>query len=168
MKFAVQCTVQRLPCVKGKRSAVAEVNDSPVGCQSRDRAARRRLSAKLTEGLTTPPPLRGTSPYTGEALVRCKTVRQILLCSYEHLCAKFSLQTNHSTDKFSCRITWPDGAAPESGPRTAVIWPRLLILSAWEDPFLRRMEEEGSKPPEAAPESPNPGKSSRIIHIPAP
>ena len=28
----------------GKRSAVAVVNDSPVGCQSRDRAARRRLS----------------------------------------------------------------------------------------------------------------------------
>ena len=26
------------------------VNDSPVDCQSRDRAARRRLSAKLTEG----------------------------------------------------------------------------------------------------------------------
>ena len=26
----------------------------------------------VTEGLTTPPPLRGTSPYTGEALVRHK------------------------------------------------------------------------------------------------
>ena len=34
----------RLPCVKGKRSAVAVVNDSPVGCQSRDRVARRQLS----------------------------------------------------------------------------------------------------------------------------
>ena len=34
----------RLPCVKGKRSAVAAVNDSPVDCQSRDRIARRRLS----------------------------------------------------------------------------------------------------------------------------
>ena len=33
-----------LPCVKGKRSAVAVVNDSPVGCQSLGRAARRRLS----------------------------------------------------------------------------------------------------------------------------
>ena len=34
----------------GKRSAVAVVNDSPVGCQSRDRAARRRLScASMTE-----------------------------------------------------------------------------------------------------------------------
>ena len=32
-----------------------------------------RLSAKLAEGLTTPPPLRGTSPYTGEALARYKT-----------------------------------------------------------------------------------------------
>ena len=41
----------RLPCVKGKRSAVAGVNDSPVDCQSRDRTARRRLAAKLTEGL---------------------------------------------------------------------------------------------------------------------
>ena len=29
---------------EGKRSAVAVVNDSPVGCQSRDRAARRRLA----------------------------------------------------------------------------------------------------------------------------
>ncbi|MBQ6875203.1 MAG: hypothetical protein IJN46_03080, partial [Lachnospiraceae bacterium] len=43
---------QRPPCVKGKRSAVAVVNDSPVDCQSRDRVARRRLSAKLTEGLS--------------------------------------------------------------------------------------------------------------------
>jgi hypothetical protein len=41
----------RLPCAKGKRSAVAVVNDSPVGCQSRDRVARRQLSAELTEGL---------------------------------------------------------------------------------------------------------------------
>ena len=39
----------RLPW-RGKRSAVAVVNDNPVDCQSRDRAARRRLSAKLTEG----------------------------------------------------------------------------------------------------------------------
>ena len=39
----------RLP-LRGKRSAVAVVNNSPVDCQSRDRAARRRLSAKLTEG----------------------------------------------------------------------------------------------------------------------
>jgi hypothetical protein len=31
------------PCLKDKRSAVAVVNDSPVGRQSRDRAARRRL-----------------------------------------------------------------------------------------------------------------------------
>ena len=35
---------QRLPCEKGKRSAVAGVNDSPVGCQSRDRACRSKLS----------------------------------------------------------------------------------------------------------------------------
>ena len=84
-----------LPCVKGKRSAVAVVNDSPVGCQSRDRAARRRLSAKLTEGLcgsllrfrrylceygniirvnpsVTSVRTGDTSPYTGEAPVRCK------------------------------------------------------------------------------------------------
>ena len=47
----------RLPCVKGKRSAVAGVNDSPVDCQSRDRTARRRLSAKLTEGLSFQPRL---------------------------------------------------------------------------------------------------------------
>ena len=37
---------QSLPCVKGKRSAVAVVNDSPVGCQSRDRVARRRLGRR--------------------------------------------------------------------------------------------------------------------------
>ena len=36
------------PLWEGKRSAVAVVNDSPVGCQSCDRAARRRLSAKQT------------------------------------------------------------------------------------------------------------------------
>ena len=34
----------RLPCAKGKRSAVAGVNGSPVDCQSRDRTARRRLA----------------------------------------------------------------------------------------------------------------------------
>ena len=34
----------------GERSEVTVVNDSPVDCQSRNRAARRRLSAKLTEG----------------------------------------------------------------------------------------------------------------------
>ena len=32
------------PSDEGKRSAVAVVNDSPVDCQSRDRAARRRLA----------------------------------------------------------------------------------------------------------------------------
>ena len=39
---------KRLPCPVrdgGKRSAVAEVNDSPVDCQSCDGGARRRLSA---------------------------------------------------------------------------------------------------------------------------
>ena len=35
----------KAPLVRGKRSAVAEVNDSPADCQSRDRTARRRLSA---------------------------------------------------------------------------------------------------------------------------
>ena len=35
---------RRLPCVKGKRSAVAVVNDNPVDCQSRDRARRSELS----------------------------------------------------------------------------------------------------------------------------
>ena len=35
------------PSDEGKRSAVAVVNDSPVDCQSRDRAARRRLSKIL-------------------------------------------------------------------------------------------------------------------------
>ena len=45
----VEKASSRLPW-RGKRSAVAGVNDSPVDCQSRDRAARRRLSAKLTEG----------------------------------------------------------------------------------------------------------------------
>ncbi len=32
------------PLVKGKRSAVAVVNDSPVGCQSCDRARHSELS----------------------------------------------------------------------------------------------------------------------------
>ena len=45
----VEKASSRLPW-RGKRSAVAGVNDSPVDYQSRDRAARRRLSAKLTEG----------------------------------------------------------------------------------------------------------------------
>ena len=40
---AVRCAL-RPPCVKGKRSAVAGVNASPADWQSRDRAARRRLS----------------------------------------------------------------------------------------------------------------------------
>ena len=40
------------PLSEGKRSAVAVVNDSPVGCQSRDGTARRRLSAKLTGGVS--------------------------------------------------------------------------------------------------------------------
>ena len=60
------------PLLEGKRSAVAVVNDSPVGCQSCDRAARRRLSAladwgsillkeghPLRPGYAGPPPLRG-------------------------------------------------------------------------------------------------------------
>ena len=40
----------KAPSDEGKRSAVAVVNDSPVGCQSCDRARRSELSAKLTEG----------------------------------------------------------------------------------------------------------------------
>jgi len=43
--------IERLPCAKGKRSAVAVVNACPVDRQSRDRARRSELSAKLTEGL---------------------------------------------------------------------------------------------------------------------
>ena len=40
---------------EGKRSAVAVVNDSPVDCQSRDRAARRRWHGKaVTEGVSYP------------------------------------------------------------------------------------------------------------------
>ena len=35
---------------EGKRSAVAVVNDSPVDCQSRDRAARRRWLAVRRDG----------------------------------------------------------------------------------------------------------------------
>ena len=35
-------TAPKAPSDEGKRSAVAVVNDSPVDCQSRDRAARRR------------------------------------------------------------------------------------------------------------------------------
>jgi len=37
---------------------------------------KRELSAKLTEGLTTPPPLRGTSPYTGEAREKVAVLRK--------------------------------------------------------------------------------------------
>ena len=39
-----------LPCVKGKQSAVAVVNDSPVDCQSSDRSVRSRLSAEQADG----------------------------------------------------------------------------------------------------------------------
>jgi len=54
-KFRLQfvflfCAAPRAPSDEGKRSAVAVVNDSPVDCQSRDRIARRQLSAKLTGG----------------------------------------------------------------------------------------------------------------------
>jgi len=35
---------QKPPLVRGKRSAVAVVNDSPVDCQSRDGVARRQLA----------------------------------------------------------------------------------------------------------------------------
>ena len=63
---------QRLP-FRGKRSAVAEVNDSPVDCQSRNRARRSEQSRlpSVTEGLISvpnpseqnqrfcPPPLKG-------------------------------------------------------------------------------------------------------------
>jgi len=39
------CTVPiKPPLVRGKRSAVAVVNDSPVDCQSRDGVARRQLA----------------------------------------------------------------------------------------------------------------------------
>ena len=38
---------KRLPCVRGKRSAVAVVNVSPVDWQSRDRARRSELSEIL-------------------------------------------------------------------------------------------------------------------------
>ncbi len=49
IKVSRQGHRQWLPCVKGKRSAVAGVNDSPVGCQSRDRIARRQLSAEQAD-----------------------------------------------------------------------------------------------------------------------
>ena len=39
-----------LPCAKGKRSAVAVVNDNPVDCQSRDRAHRSELSTEQVDG----------------------------------------------------------------------------------------------------------------------
>ncbi len=35
---------EKAPSDEGKRSAVAVVNDSPVGCQSRDRARRSELA----------------------------------------------------------------------------------------------------------------------------
>ena len=41
---------ENAPLSKGKRSAVAGVNDSPVGCQSRDRVARRRLPNEVRLG----------------------------------------------------------------------------------------------------------------------
>ena len=48
-EFKFQFEGHKAP-LEGKQSAVAVVNDSPVGCQSRDRAARRRLSPRATEG----------------------------------------------------------------------------------------------------------------------
>ena len=73
---------QRPPCVKGKRSAVAGVNDSPVDCQSRDRTARKRLSPHsgdwgiVTTSTTPPSRLSAVTPYpyTGEAF-RCGGTR---------------------------------------------------------------------------------------------
>ena len=58
-RCGVRCAL-RPPCVKGKRSAVAGVNDSPVDCQSRDRTARRQLSPHsgdwgIVTTSTTPP-----------------------------------------------------------------------------------------------------------------
>ena len=59
------------PLSEGKRSAVAVVNDSPVDCQSCDRAARRRLSATADWGSAwpsgdTPSDLAGARPPEGE------------------------------------------------------------------------------------------------------
>ena len=42
----------RLPLLGVSEAQSAGVNDSPVDCQSRDRIARRQLSAQLTEGLS--------------------------------------------------------------------------------------------------------------------
>jgi len=39
----------KAPSDEGKQSAVAVVNDSPVDCQSRDRIARRQLSAEQAD-----------------------------------------------------------------------------------------------------------------------
>ena len=93
----------RLPCVKGKRSAVAVVNASPVDWQSRDRVARRQLSAQAdwrivaeqsivfalafgkfaTFYCTIPPALRATSLYTREAFgasLTCKINSNFAFC----------------------------------------------------------------------------------------
>ena len=48
--YCFDVVASKAPFDEGKRSAVAVVNDSPVDCQSRDRIARRQLSAKLTGG----------------------------------------------------------------------------------------------------------------------
>ena len=65
------------PLWEGKRSAVAVVNDSPVGCQSCDRAARRRLSAIADWGSVLPSEvhplrLRFAQPPEGELTRRGK------------------------------------------------------------------------------------------------
>ena len=42
LRLRFETRLRAQPLHKGKRSAVAGVNDSPVDCQSRNRASRRR------------------------------------------------------------------------------------------------------------------------------
>ena len=67
ISFSFSAALPKAPLVRGKRSAVAVVNDSPVDCQSRDRIARRRLSAEQRDWgvVSLPPSLRDTSLVRG-------------------------------------------------------------------------------------------------------
>ena len=74
---------QRPPCVKGPQGSAAcgrasDRSGPAAACLGGPQRGPGRLSgnpglsaARLTGGLSTPPALRATSPYTGEALGRC-------------------------------------------------------------------------------------------------
>ena len=97
------------PLSEGKQSAVAVVNDSPVDCQSCDRAARRRLSAKLTGGVShrqkNTPSTTSWSPSLKEG---GKAVRHPLFLSFLADVYKFDPDVNFAGFAFFIDAETPD------------------------------------------------------------